>query len=74
MNSCLTIGRNVSFLSNFTPSDTGWSNPHRDTLLGPSRYCVNPNTLRSASVINATAPMPKRDTKIYSNLHKIMIF
>lgn len=43
-----------SFLKSLTASEMGCDTPLRIILLGPLRKCINPITLRSINVKNAT--------------------
>ena len=49
------VGITVSFRISFNASAIGCIKPKKPTKLGPFRCCMEPITLRSASVIKATA-------------------
>jgi len=59
---CPVKGSIKYFNKSLIPSNTGCNNPNKVTLLGPSRICLNPNTLRSIRVIKATLPKANKKT------------
>ena len=48
------VGTTISLNSIFSTSAKGWSKPSGPTRFGPMRTCIQPMTLRSASVRYAT--------------------